>query len=134
MWIRKTFEERSAEKRAAIIRNFFYLIVFYAVASFLTICAGRLLGRQVSNQAAAVDGAILTVLILGLVSLLGAERRRSLRHTVVCERCNCVKSSDGENKCTCGGNYFSLSEMKWSSPSVDQPPSGFQRAALQGVS
>lgn len=33
--------------------------------------------------------------------------------TVICDKCNDLKSYDGTYSCKCGGKYFNISKMKW---------------------
>jgi hypothetical protein len=42
--------------------------------------------------------------------------QRKSKNTMVCDRCNLVKSADGQLTCKCGGQYFALNKMKWINP------------------
>lgn len=33
--------------------------------------------------------------------------------TVICDKCNDLKSDDGNIKCKCGGKYVNITKMKW---------------------
>ena len=46
---------------------------------------------------------------------------RKSKNTMVCDRCNLVKSADGQLTCECGGQYVTLPEMKW----IDRDPTEY---------
>lgn len=130
MWTKKSSDEIGAERRAGLIRSIFFLAVLFGLSSLLFSLAAAAVRRPVSVAGATVIGGIFSVMVLGFIHGAGAERRRNFNKTVVCDRCNAVKTADGQSRCACGGDYHRLADMKWNGQQSSQPPSAFKHESL----
>jgi hypothetical protein len=121
MWTRKAPEEMASEKRTNLMRNLcgvllLWVVVWYALASFRP-----LFGQPLRDSTMALMGIALIVAIL-LVWRLVWQTRQRRQNTMVCDRCNAVKSADGQQNCKCGGQYLTLLEMKWITQVPEKQP------------
>ena len=74
-----------------------------------------------------LPASLLCIALLATLAFLPwhFSRRRSLarKNTFICQRCNRVKSADGQPVCSCGGRFFTLADMKWVPPLPARPDS-----------
>jgi len=113
-------EELSSEKRAKLIRNTVWVVMLWLGAWFFLAHSTGIFGLSLRDAGLILVGAALVGLMLGIVWLLDSRGGKTINNTMVCDRCNTVKSTDGNFNCQCGGHYFSLNEMKWVNEDSDQ--------------
>jgi hypothetical protein len=110
MWIRKSFPEIISQKRDRLFWNIGGVILLWAGLAGVLNFVDELPPRGLAAS-------LLSIALLGGLALLPwrFSRRRSheRENTLICHRCNRVKSADGRSVCPCGGKYFTLTEMKW---------------------
>ena len=123
MWIQKSPSEITAAKRSKLLQaaclDALVGVCLWYVLVRLAVFYGLLPASSISPW---VAGAV--VLLILPASWLGAWRmKRKRSRTLVCDRCNVVKSADHQllcQACQCGGHYRTLAEMKWINPSPAQ--------------
>ena len=52
-------------------------------------------------------------LVICIYALTKILKHRLHPNTFICEKCNKLKSYDGNLQCECGGKYINIDEMKW---------------------
>jgi hypothetical protein len=120
MWNRKSPAEVTSGRWTRLLRTAcFYVLLgmglWYVLARLFMIFG--VLPRD------SVSGCIGCAVIAVLVPAAWYDNWRAQRKSksiLVCDRCNLVKSADGQPACKCGGRYFPLAEMKW----IDPAPAG----------
>lgn len=133
MWIRVSPAEATSSRRVEVLRTaFLYTLagwgLWYLLVRLFTVF-GALPRESVSGWV----GCGVMALVLPAA---WRDSRRSLRrskNTMVCDRCNIVKSFDGEPACQCGGQYFALSEMKWVDPAKEAGPLPEAKAGTESL-
>lgn len=110
MWNQKLPKELSAERRNTIIRALYCTVLLWAAICYALVHLTDTLNLPLGDLS---QGLIAAALALASVWIYQWRSNRALHTTLVCDRCNCLKCSDGQARCRCGGKYRSLAEMKW---------------------
>jgi hypothetical protein len=116
MWIRKTTSEVILARRAKLLRTTGLSVLlgaglWYILVRFFMIF--DVLPRDAVSECVAC--AVIAV-ILPAAWFDNWRTERKGKSTIICDRCNRVKAADGQLGCNCGGQYFTLAEMKWIDP------------------
>jgi len=110
MWIRKSPAEISAEKRATLLRGTCLDVLLAAGLWYCLVRLSMFLGLVSRSSVSVYVGcAVITVFLPA--AWYSTRRKRS--NTMVCDRCNALKTADDQPNCNCGGQYYPLTEMKW---------------------
>jgi hypothetical protein len=126
MWLNKTEHEIAGEKRnRRLARAALAIVSWLALLVFVTSSPGwqpRWPGHGVWPRllpSAAAWNFAAGAFALGAALLLRRLRKRDLS-VMICEGCQRLKLADGDRRCSCGGMFRPLNEMKW----VDGPHNG----------
>jgi hypothetical protein len=113
MWIRMSPAEVTWAKWARVLRSLF----LYALAGwglwYLLVRLFMVFGVLPRQSVSGWVGCGVIALMLPAAWYESQRARRKGLGTLVCDRCNLVKLADNRTTCKCGGQYFPLSEMKW---------------------
>jgi len=119
MWIRKSSAELTLERRSRLIRNICLIALLWAGLWYALSHFRPYLGASLRNSA--LD--LMSVALIGVILLVWRlvwPTHEEHQNTLICDRCNIVKSYDGQLTCKCGGEYRSLLEMKWITPAPEK--------------
>jgi hypothetical protein len=120
MWKAKSADELLAEsrnrRRCNILVAMVAWLVFLYSAALCPVWHGRSLAGVIlpAFKFAPGTAANLAILVLALCAGYWSRRLRSdSRRVMICQKCNRVKTSDGQTQCNCGGTFSPLHQMKW---------------------
>ena len=120
MWIRKSPTEVSLEKRAALFRATGLDVLLGAGLWYGLVRLAMAFGLLSPNSISGYIGCAVIALILPATWYSNRRARHKRAGTMVCDRCNALKTTDDQPNCNCGGQYLPLLEAKW----VNGPSSG----------
>jgi hypothetical protein len=119
MWVQKTPTEVSLEKRIALLRATGLDILLGVGLWYGLVRFAMFFGLLSRKSFSVYIGCAVIAVILPATWYSSRRAWRKRASTMVCDRCNAVKTADNQSNCNCGGHYFPLQEMKW----VDDAPS-----------
>lgn len=107
-------EEVSTKNRSVKLRIVSSFLLLWAVGAVaLVLMRSSLDSKQWNSAVAGVVLVVITVTILVARSLRLANKKQC--NTMVCDQCNTLKLADGNCECECGGHFWPMPEMKWTS-------------------
>lgn len=115
MWVRKLPREASIDKALSVCFALFLDGLLSAVVWYILLRASVFFGFISSHS---LTGAIVCAVLAVILAWLYHSHLRELgrnKATLVCDRCNILKTIDSQTECKCGGSFFPLDEMKWTS-------------------
>jgi hypothetical protein len=114
MWIRKSPTEVRLEKRAKLLYATCWDVLLGVGLWYVLVRLSVIFGLVESSKAVSgcIAGAVAAVLLpAAWYSSRPARDKRA--STMVCDRCNALKTADDQPNCNCGGYYVVLPKMKW---------------------
>lgn len=113
MWIRKSYTEVQSEKRSRLLRATCFDILlggglWYLLVRLLAFC-----GILPAHSISLYIGCAVVAFILPAAWFANRKGYGKRAATLVCDRCNALKTADNQTTCYCGGTYIPLPEMKW---------------------
>jgi hypothetical protein len=120
MWIRKSPTEVSLEKRTRLLRATILDVLFGVSLWYGLVQLSIFLGLLSRNSLSGYIGCAVIAVVLPAAWYSNKRARHGRAGTMVCDRCNALKTSDDQPNCNCGGQYLILPEMKW----INAAPSG----------
>jgi hypothetical protein len=121
MWKQKSPDEVAAEKRVNLLRNSCWVALLWACLWYGLLRLRPYFGRSLQDASVDLMGLALVGSIL-FVWRLSWQAHQKNKETLVCDRCNSLKSADGQLTCKCGGQYLTLLQMKWTAPEKQPRP------------
>jgi hypothetical protein len=118
MWVKRTPEEiamAKCERNRGRIRGSIFLGVFtFMLTLFLNGFSRRSAPKPFFTTTEELQGRLPISVIGGIVcGLLYFFANKGSTPTVVCPKCDTIKSPDGNFQCKCGGHFENIEEMKW---------------------
>jgi hypothetical protein len=113
MWIQKLPTEVSLEKRAALLRATCLDILLGAGLWYILVRLSKFFGLPFQGSVSGYVGCAVITLLLPAAWYASRRASRMGKRTMVCDRCNVLKTSDDQPNCGCGGQYLPLEKMKW---------------------
>ena len=134
MWIRQTPAELSQRKRHDLLRILCGTLLGGAALDCVLFQVHSSLAEPMRDSSLARWSVGMTCAFLP-AWYFTVRARRKLRTTLICDRCNIVKSTDREPTCKCGGNFFPLLRAKWIAPTQteSEPAKRQHRPLAQAV-
>ena len=120
MWIRKSPTEVSLEKRARLLRATCLDVLLGMGLWFILVQLSSVFGRPFQGPVSVYVGCAVIAILLPAAWFANWRSLRPSTGTMVCDRCNALKTADDQPSCNCGGKYLNLREMKW----VNSTPTG----------
>ena len=138
MWRLRTEDEKHADEKNRWLRHIGLTVLVWAVllcvVAAFQVWHGRSMGGLVLLAPRLVPGvwlnAALVAVALGVVCRASRSRANQRNATVICQRCNRIKTNDGQTQCRCGGTFVALPKMKWVNDTVH---SEFQPSLPEGA-
>jgi hypothetical protein len=120
MWIRKSPAEATLGRWTRLLGAACLDVLLGASLWFILVRLFMIFGVLPRESVSTCVGCAVIAVILPAAWYDNWRTQRRSKSTLVCDRCNLVKLADGQPACNCGGQYFTLSEMKW----IDPAPTG----------
>ncbi len=116
MWIRKSPAEVTLGKRTRLLRIAFLDVLLGVGLWYVLVRLFMIFGVLPRDSVSGYVGCAVIAVILPAAWFDNRRAQRKSESTLVCDHCNLVKSADGQLTCKCGGQFFTLAEMKWIDP------------------
>jgi hypothetical protein len=113
MWIRKSPVEATLGRWTRLLGIACLDVLLGAGLWYVLVRLIMIFGVLPRDSVSVCVGCAVIAVILPAAWLDNRRQERKSKNTLVCDCCNLVKLADGQSACNCGGQYFTLAEMKW---------------------
>jgi len=120
MWIRKSPTEVSLEKYSRLLRGAYLDVLAGVSLWYILLRLSGLIGLPYCTSVSGCVACGVVAFILPASWYASRQTRNKRKGTMVCDSCHTLKKGDNQLECACGGQYLTLTEMKW----VSAKPSG----------
>lgn len=131
MWIRKSVAEVRAEKQTKLLRSTCLDVLLGTGLWYGIVQLSGFFGLPYSGPVSGCVACGVVAILLPASWFANRHSRSNRESTMVCDRCNALKTADDQPDCACGGTYLVLPEMRWVNPkptesiSMTKPESHF---------
>ena len=113
MWIRKSTPEAIVGNWTSLLRIVCLDVLVGVSLWYVLVRLFILFAVLPRDSVSGCVGCAVVAVLLPAAWLHNRRAQRDGKNTLVCDHCNRVKLADNQLRCECGGQYFTLAEMKW---------------------